>query len=194
MNKQTKEQLRAVLEDEEKTAAFAQKILETIDTDDESYEDIGNSVIYALLNNDAEGLLIALCGWSAESLLNPMETDLRIRKENFEAALSAVKAAFSSIWTEHLDTFEEAMSDFGYDPEYDEDGNIDGFEFIGEKLRNDREFWDTVVPYVEEGCYLEVEGDDLEIWRWKFRNGKVIVQYPTFLWDDDEEESCETAT
>ena len=46
MNKQTKEQLRAVLEDEEKTAAFAQKILETIDTDDESYEDIGNSVIY----------------------------------------------------------------------------------------------------------------------------------------------------
>ena len=34
MNEQTKEQLRAVLEDEEKTAAFAQKILETIDTDD----------------------------------------------------------------------------------------------------------------------------------------------------------------
>ena len=122
------------------------------------------------------------------------EVDLRIRKENFDAALSAVKAAFSSSWTEHLDTFEEAMSDFGYAPEYDEDGNIDGFEFIGEKLRNDREFWDTVAPFVEEGCYLEVEGDDLEIWRWKFRNGKVIVQYPIFLWDDDEEESCETAT
>ena len=79
MNEQTKEQLRAVLEDEEKTAAFAQKILETIDTDDESYEDIGNSVIHALLNNDADGLLIALCGWSAESLLNLMETDLPYR-------------------------------------------------------------------------------------------------------------------
>ena len=50
------------------------------------------------------------------------------------------------------------------------------------------------LPFVEEGCYLEIEGDDLEIWRWKFRNGKVVVQYPTFLWDDDEEESCETAT
>ena len=81
MNKQTKEQLRAVLEDEEKTAAFAQKILETIDTDDESYEDIGNSVIHALLNNDADGLLIALFGWSAESLLNLMETDLPYREE-----------------------------------------------------------------------------------------------------------------
>ena len=89
MNEQTKEQLRAVLEDEEKTAAFAQKILETIDTDDESYEDIGNSVIHALLNNDADGLLnndadgllIALCGWSAESLLNLMETDLPYREE-----------------------------------------------------------------------------------------------------------------
>ena len=81
MNEQTKEQLRAVLEDEEKTAAFAQKILETIDTDDESYEDIGNSVIHALPNNDADGLLIALCGWSAESLLNLMETDLPYREE-----------------------------------------------------------------------------------------------------------------
>ena len=81
MNEQTKEQLRAVLKDEEKTAAFSQKILETIDTDDESYEDIGNSVIHALLNNDADGLLIALCGWSAESLLNLMETDLPYREE-----------------------------------------------------------------------------------------------------------------
>ena len=79
MNEQIKEQLRAVLEDEEKTAAFTEKILETIDTDDESYEDIGNSVIHALLNNDADGLLIALCGWSAESLLNLMETDLPYR-------------------------------------------------------------------------------------------------------------------
>ena len=81
MNEHTKEQLRAVLKDEEKTAAFAQKILETIDTDDESYEDIGNSVIHALLNNDADGLLIALCGWSADSLLNLMETDLPYREE-----------------------------------------------------------------------------------------------------------------
>lgn len=81
MNEHTKEQLRAVLEDEEKTAAFAEKILETTDTDDESYEDIGNSVIHALLNNDTEGLLIALCGWSAESLLNLMETDLPYREE-----------------------------------------------------------------------------------------------------------------
>ena len=81
MNEQTKEQLRAVLKDEEKTAAFSQKILETIDTDDESYEDIGNSVIHTLLKNDAEGLLIALCGWSAESLLNLMETDLPYREE-----------------------------------------------------------------------------------------------------------------
>ena len=81
MKENIKEQLTLILEDEEKTAAFTQKILETIDTNDESYEDIGNSVIRALLKNDAEGLLIALCGWSAESLLNLMETDLPYREE-----------------------------------------------------------------------------------------------------------------
>lgn len=124
------------------------------------------------------------------------EVDLRIRKENFEAALIALKEAFVSdrTWTEHLESLEDAMSDFGYIPEYDEDGSIDGFEYEGKCLRGDYEFWTALAPYVEEGCYLEVEGDDLEIWRWKFKNGKVIVQYPTFLWDDDEEESCETAT
>jgi len=124
------------------------------------------------------------------------EVDLRIRKENFEAALNALKEAFVSdrTWTEHLKSLEDAMSDFGYIPEYDENGSIDGFEYEGKRLRGDYEFWTALAPYVEEGCYLEVEGDDLEIWRWKFRNGKVVVQYPTFLWDDDEDESCETAT
>ena len=124
------------------------------------------------------------------------EVDLRIRKENFEAALKALKEAFvyDRTWTEHLESLEDAMSDFGYIPEYDEDGSINGFEYEGKCLRGDYEFWTALAPYVEEGCYLEVEGDDLEIWRWKFRNGIVIVQYPTFLWDDDEEESCETAT
>ena len=124
------------------------------------------------------------------------EVDLRIRKENFEAALNALKEAFVSdrTWTEYLKSLEDAMSDFGYIPEYDEEGSINGFEYEGKCLRGDYEFWTALAPYVEEGCYLEVEGDDLEIWRWKFRNGKVVVQYPTFLWDDDEEESCETAT
>lgn len=124
------------------------------------------------------------------------EVDLRIRKENFEAALTALKEAFVSdrTWTEHLESLEDAMSDFGYIPEYDENGSIDGFEYEGKCLRGDYEFWTALAPFVVEGCYLEVEGDDLEIWRWKFRNGKVIVQYPTFLWDDDEEEACGTAT
>ena len=124
------------------------------------------------------------------------EVNLRIRKENFEAALNALKEAFVSdrTWTEHLNSLDDAMSDFGYIPEYDENGSIDGFEYEEKRLRGDYEFWTALAPYVEEGCYLEVEGDDLEIWRWKFRNGKVIVQYPTFLWDDEEEESCGTAT
>lgn len=81
MNENIKEGLTLMLEEEEKTATFTQKILEMINADDESYEDIGNSVIHALLNNDTEGLLIALCGWSVESLLNQMETDLPYQEE-----------------------------------------------------------------------------------------------------------------
>lgn len=69
LNINTKEKLRNLLNDDAKTAAFAETIIEMFQTDDETFEDIGKGIIYALLNNDADALLNAVCGWSADSIL-----------------------------------------------------------------------------------------------------------------------------
>lgn len=65
----TKEKLKDLLDDGEKTALFAEKIMEMICTDDESFEDIGEGIIHALLNDNADDLLISICGWSAKSII-----------------------------------------------------------------------------------------------------------------------------
>ena len=75
LNINTKEKLRNLLNDEAKTSAFAEKIIEMIGTDDESFEDIGEGIIRALLDDSADDLLIAICGWSAESILGFIKGD-----------------------------------------------------------------------------------------------------------------------
>lgn len=53
---------------DERLVAFYESIHDAIVTDDECWQDKGGDVIEALVNNDARAMLIALCGWSAESL------------------------------------------------------------------------------------------------------------------------------
>lgn len=45
-------------------------------------------------------------------------------------------------------------------------------DFEGEKLGDDKLFFDTIAPYVEDGSYIEMGGEDGFIWRWIFENGK----------------------
>ena len=53
---------------EERMVAFYESIHDAIVTDDEYWLNKGRDVIEALVNDDARAMLIALCGWSAESL------------------------------------------------------------------------------------------------------------------------------
>lgn len=111
----------------------------------------------------------------------------RMKKEHFAEAFAAVKTAFPEGWTRNLRSFTEAMEDMGYHPYFDDDGNIQEFVYIGDRLHGDYEFWSAVAPYVETDSYIEFEGDDFERWRWVFKAGKLKVIYPTILWIDDEE-------
>lgn len=114
-----------------------------------------------------------------------MDYSLHIKKENFIAALDAVKTAFPK--NEEIQLFtelEDVMSEFCYVPEYNENGDICGFDFDGEKLRDDEIFWSSLAPYVEDGSYIEMEGEDFNRWRWSFRNGECRTIEPTLIWED----------
>lgn len=56
--------------DTEKSAKMVEAFVTQIKTDGEPYEDIGHHMIEAIINNNIDNFLIAVCGWGIESLLN----------------------------------------------------------------------------------------------------------------------------
>ncbi len=65
----TKEKLQSILDCDEKAEQLTEVILEMIRSNDESLDDIGRSVVFAIINNDAEDLLLTLCGWSIDTII-----------------------------------------------------------------------------------------------------------------------------
>lgn len=68
-------------------------------------------------------------------------------------------------------TLRDMMAAFRWPVHEDTDGNINGIEFSGENLGDDRHVMDAIAPFVEDGSFIEVDGD--AHLRWEFRDGKV---------------------
>jgi len=65
-----KSRLDAVMSDDKKKVAFATALYNQIDSDAEPYRKVGFYMAKAILEQNVDDLLIAICGWSVESLLN----------------------------------------------------------------------------------------------------------------------------
>jgi hypothetical protein len=65
-------------------------------------------------------------------------------------------------------TLEEVFDDWRYPVKTDEAGNIVGIYFNGEKLGDELVFFKSIAPYVREGSYLNMSGEDGERWQWFF--------------------------
>lgn len=74
--------------------------------------------------------------------------------------------------TENVGRVLAVMQHQPYELKFDADGNIVDISFYGEKLGDDLKVFQKIAPYVRAGSFLEMEGEDNEIWRWVFQNGK----------------------
>ena len=75
---------------------------------------------------------------------------------------------------ERADSLSDALRAWGWITEEDNFGDVfdiyldDGHTKIG-----DEEYlWDAIAPYVDNGSYIQMQGDDGAIWRWSFKDGK----------------------
>ena len=73
--------------------------------------------------------------------------------------------------TEHTGRVYAMTQGQSYDFQLDTDGNITELEFIGEKLGNDFEMFQSIAPYVQDGSYIWMIGEDGSQWRWVFQSG-----------------------
>jgi hypothetical protein len=115
-----------------------------------------------------------------------------IEKENFSNALSAIIDYASTTprisWVGIPNLIEsrnliEALDHFRWSPSLDDDGNIDGLEFCGEKLGNDWELFTAIAPFVKKGSFIEMIGEDNAMWRWVFDGKGVREVQPIITWE-----------
>lgn len=116
--------------------------------------------------------------------INLLDSSIHIKKKQFTSALEAVKVAFSeNRYIQTLTELEDAIYAFYYVPEFNHDGDICGINYEGEKLRDDEIFWSALAPYVEDGGFIEMGGEDCKRWRWVFKNGKCKEIQPAITWE-----------
>lgn len=77
---------------------------------------------------------------------------------------------------------DELFESLGWGLDYDNEGNVDGMYTDPSKHYYELEIFNIIAPYVEAGSYLQMQGEDGDIWRWYF-DGKHCVD-KGMKWDD----------
>jgi hypothetical protein len=138
--------------------------------------------------------------------------DFFIEASKKDAALAAIKALatetdkmsgftsrggaiierhFSWVTTENFvnaKTLAQAMQEWQWLADEDADGNITYISFEGEKLGDDGVLFEAIAPFVKDGSYIEMSGEDGCRWMWCFKNGKMTEKTAKFVYDEDEDE------
>lgn len=71
-----------------------------------------------------------------------------------------------------------------WDVDTDEQGNIKSIYFEGQKLGYDEYLFKAIAPFVKDGSYIEMSGEDGALWRWTFKNGQCREVHATITWDN----------
>jgi hypothetical protein len=68
-----------------------------------------------------------------------------------------------------------------FEPQFDYQGNIASVWFRAEKLHDQLSMLQAIAPYVREGSYIEMQGEDYKRWRWEFCDGECRKALAVFL-------------
>jgi hypothetical protein len=125
------------------------------------------------------------------------EKKFKIRKENAENVVNALKEFAKNfkgtydnriMWVDksiliNSESIEESFDEIRYPLTTDTNGDYIIDYFSGEKLGDDTQIFMAIAPFVEDGSYIEMSGEDGTLWRWVFKNGKCEEKYPEIKWD-----------
>lgn len=81
-------------------------------------------------------------------------------------------------------TLPDFIAEWGWDVNFNADGDIDSIHFDSEKLGEEDKIFEILAPFVENKSYIEMGGEDGYIWRWVFKNGKFDEISPRMDWGE----------
>jgi hypothetical protein len=121
---------------------------------------------------------------------------IRIKQENFQPAFEALKAVEAGGWTnspEAAASLEDLLFRWRWQPRLllEKDppvkgskvGDIVYLEFLGEKLAEDEEMFRAIAQWIEPDCFVEIYGEDGQLWRWVFNGVKMYQTECIMDWD-----------
>lgn len=99
-----------------------------------------------------------------------------------EARSVCPRTGIVETWGKSFDTL---ISDFGYSVDTLASGGVNCIFLEHDKFCHDDEvLFEVIAPFVKEGSYIQFAGEDGLIWRYSFKNGKYVEQYPNISWED----------
>ena len=82
-----------------------------------------------------------------------------------------------------IENIKDAFEYWRWTVEIDESTNdIVDIYFNGEKLGDDYVFFQAIAPFVEADSYIQMLGEESNMWRWYFDGNTCIDQQPTITW------------
>jgi len=119
-----------------------------------------------------------------------VDNEFFIKNENKAGALLALKCLSSQNrldWTSQGEikksrSLKGALEECRWDIDFDEEDNVIEIDFTGEKLGSDEAIFNAIAPFVKEGSFIEMRGEDGEMWRWVFENGNCKEVKPKIKW------------
>ena len=120
-----------------------------------------------------------------------------IRYENFDAASQALIAFAQK--TEKIDwvdkkalifackrhDFYSAMDECHWECDGDENG-INEINYRGEtRCYNDHDILNVIAPFAESGSYIEMAGENGDMWRWRFNGRECIEEKAVVIYETD---------
>lgn len=119
------------------------------------------------------------------------EAKFSMKADNKVPAFKALKAAASDksfCWinpatVKGCRTLEELMDECRWDLDENDDGDVIGIAFSGEKAGDDLKLFNALAPYVEAGSFIEMQGEDGALWRWVFDGKTCVEKTAKVSWD-----------
>jgi hypothetical protein len=112
--------------------------------------------------------------------------DFMLKQHTADSGMQVIRS-YSFVNTEEVvqsQKLQDALYAWRWEADSD-DGNedIDGIYFRGEKSGEDEYLFRVLAPYVKEGSYISMRGEDDALWRWYFDGQKCIEQYGRVIWE-----------
>lgn len=112
ISEETAKRLKEVLNDSEFAANLGNVVREETESDDASDFDVGNHLAKAILDNDINDVLIAICGWGIETLLNKASSDYPKELEGLTETKMPVRAEMMAKVRKYITADTHRLEDF----------------------------------------------------------------------------------